>query len=88
MYANFFLIGCPCGDRPGIYRHAKKKKKKNEPLSQDFFFLFGPKSQCVYIRTVSSYLFLFIGTFVSFLAGLRQKSKCTVHVALPKQPIN
>ena len=39
----------------------------------------------IYIRTVSSSIpVLCTGTFVSFLAEI----KCTVHVALPKRPIN
>ena len=41
------------------------------------------------IRTVRSQLLLCSDTFDSFLAGLRRKSSvCTVHVALPKRPMN
>ena len=47
------------------------------------WFLFPP-FHSIYIRTVSSYLFLCSGTFVSFLAGLGQ----ILHVTLPKRPIN
>ena len=43
-------------------------------------------TQRIYNRTVSSYVVVFI--FVSFLAGLGQKSSATVHFALPRQPIN
>ena len=46
-------------------------------------------SHSLYIRTVSSQLLLCSVTFVSFLAGLGQGlSVHTVHVDLPKRPIN
>ena len=42
-----------------------------------------------YVRTVSSLLLLYSGAFISFLAGLGQKSSVpTVDVAPSKRPIN
>ena len=84
VYANFFLIGCPCGDRPGIYRHAKEKKMSH---FHKIFFLFGPKSQCIYLD--NKLLAFLIFWYIRFLPGwFAAESKCTVHVALPKRPIN
>ena len=45
--------------------------------------------QSIYIRTVRALLLFTFGTFDSFLqAGLGRYLNCTVHVALPKRPIN
>ena len=46
------------------------------------------KTKTQYILGQKAFTFLCSGTFVSFLAGLGQKSiQCVVHVALPKRPI-
>ena len=68
-------------------------KRSDAATAANSFQLSPLKLVCthsIYIRTVSSLLSLCSGTFFSFLPSLRQRSSLlyTVHVALPKRPIN